>query len=182
MNIFCLILYFQIFTFFALFPLHHICYYFSNPTPYCWTLTLYIVYIFTIHLVFLGPINRDYSRLLFDNITYSDNNMGRHCAFVIYQHKGECNSLIIILLLFCLSRWVPLCLNVVYCIHIYNTFVALMTDKPRLFKVVVLLHHILIQQYGRTLRLFHLLTQRWVKFIGNYTTAILFIALSTAVP
>ena len=109
---------------------------------------------------FLRPINRDYSRLLFDYITYSAKNMGEHCVFVIYQHRGKCNSLMFTLLLFCLSRQIPLDPHVVYCLHIYNTFVVLMTDKPRLCTVDILLHHILRQQYGHTLRLRHPPTQR----------------------
>ena len=55
-------------------------------------------------MLFLRPINRDYSRFSFDYITYSANNTGEGCIFVIYQHKGKCNSLIFILLLFCLSH------------------------------------------------------------------------------
>ena len=60
--------------------------------------------IFTIFFSFLRPINRDYSQLPFDYIAYSANNTVKRCVFVIYQHKGKCNSLISILLLFCLSR------------------------------------------------------------------------------
>ena len=61
-------------------------------------------FILTIHLSFLQPINRDYSRLSFDYIAYSANNTAKHCVFVIYRHKGKCNSLIFILLLFFLSH------------------------------------------------------------------------------
>ena len=66
----------------------------------------HVVYylISTIHLSFLQPINRGYSRLSFDYITYSANNTGERCFFVIYQHKGKWNSLIFIPLLFCLSH------------------------------------------------------------------------------
>ena len=56
---------------------------------------------------------------------------GKCCVFVIYQHKGKCNSLIIILLLFCLSRWVPLDPHMVDCLHIYNTFFVLTTDNDK---------------------------------------------------
>ena len=144
----------------ALLPLNHICYYFNGPTPYQWTLTLSIVYIFTMNLSLLRPINRDYSWLLFDYITHSANTIGRHCVVVIYRHKGKCNTLIIILLLFFLSRWVLLYPHVVYCLHIYNTFVVLTTDKPRLFMVVILFHHTFYQQYGPTLSLRHQKTKR----------------------
>ena len=61
--------------------------------------------IFTILFSFLRPINRNYSRLSFDYITYSTNNTGECCTLVIYRHKGKCNILIFILLLFCLSHW-----------------------------------------------------------------------------
>ena len=151
MNIICLISYFDIFPFSkALFPLQHICYYFDEPTPYPWTLTFSIFYIFTIHLSFQQPINCNYSRLLFDNIAYSPNNTGRRCVFVIHWHKGKCNLLIIILLLFCLSRQLPMDPHVVDCLHIYNTFFILTTDKP--------LHYIILQQHGWTLILCHLPT------------------------
>ena len=60
--------------------------------------------IFTIHLSFLRPINRDYSRLSFDYITYYANNTGKSCVLMIYRHKGKWNSLILILLLFFLSN------------------------------------------------------------------------------
>ena len=42
--------------------------------------------------------------LSFDYIAYSANVMGQHCVFVIHRHKGKCNSLILILLIFCLSH------------------------------------------------------------------------------
>ena len=61
--------------------------------------------ILTIHLSFLRPTNCDYSRLSFDYIAYSANNTGKCCVFVIYRHKGKCNSLIFILLIFFLSHW-----------------------------------------------------------------------------
>ena len=50
--------------------------------------------IFTLHLSFLQPVIRDYSRLSFDYITYSANNTSERCVFVIYRHKDKCNSLI----------------------------------------------------------------------------------------
>ena len=154
LNIICLISYFDIFTFFrVLFPLQHICYYFNKPTPYYLNLTLSIVYIFTIYLPFLRPINHNYSRFLFDYISYSANNTGRRCAVIIYRHKGKCDVLIIIILIYCLSRQVPLYPHVVYCLRIYNKSVVLTTDKPQLFTVVVLFHHVFYQQYGRTLHL-----------------------------
>ena len=96
LNIICIILYFNIFTFLALLPLQHICYYFNKPT-------------------------------------------------------------------------VPLDPHVVYFLQMYNKFFVLMTNKPQLFTVVLLLHRILHQQYGQMLRLRHLLTQRWVQFIDNHT-------------
>ena len=43
---------------------------------------------------------------------------------------------------------------------IFNTFVVLTTDKPRLFTVVILLYHILRQQYRRKFRLCDIHTQR----------------------
>ena len=105
LNIICIILYFSIFPFLRwLFPLKHIWYYFNKPTPYNWTLTFSIVNIFTIHFSFQRPINHNYSRLLFDYIAYSAKNTGKCGVFFIYRNKGKCNLLIIILLLFCLSR------------------------------------------------------------------------------
>ena len=56
----------------------------------------------TIHLSFLRPIKRDYSPLSLDFIAYSVNNAGKRYVFVIYIHKGKGNSLIFILLIFCL--------------------------------------------------------------------------------
>ena len=131
------------FLFLALFPLQHMCYYFNQPTPCHWTLHVVYSLIFTINLLFLRLIKRDCSRLPFDYIAYSANNTGKLFVFVIYQHKGECNSLIIVLLIFCLSCRVPMDPHVVYCLHIYNTFVVLTTNKPRLFTVIIWLHRIL---------------------------------------
>ena len=148
------------FLFKALFPLQHICYYFNKPTPYRWTLKLSIVYIFTIHMSVLRPINHDYSWLLFDYISYSTNNTGRRCIVIIYGYTGKCDALITILLIFCLSCRVPLYPNVFYYLHIYNTFVVLTTDKPRLFTVVVLFHRIFFQKVGQTLLLCHQISQR----------------------
>ena len=168
---------------------------------------MYIVYIITIHLS-ISPINRDYSRLLFSFITYFSNNMGEHCIFLIYQHKGKCDSLRILLMLFCLSYHlppdphlvdclrilhtscvvttktytVPLDSHIVYCLNIYNTFFVLTTDKPRLFTVVVFFYHTFFQQFGQTLRLRDQLTQRQVQFIEDFITAILFILSFTAGP
>ena len=53
---------------------------------------------------FLRTINRDYSRLSFDYIAYSANNMGESYVFLIYRHKGKCNSFIFIILIFFLSH------------------------------------------------------------------------------
>ena len=64
-------------------------------------------------------------------------------------------------------------------IDIYNNFVVFTTDKPRLFTVVIWLHHILCQQYGRTLRLFDLQTQRSVKFIDIYN---MYVVITTNKP
>ena len=44
--------------------------------------------------------------------------------------------MIILLLLFCLSRCSPLDPHVVDCLHILNMFVVLTTDKPQLFTVI----------------------------------------------
>ena len=96
--------------------------------------------------------------------------MDELCVFVVYRHKGKCNSLIIVLLLFCLLGCVPLEPHVVDCLHIYNTFVVLTTNKPRLFTVIILFHHIFCQQYGIMLRLLHLPRQSEVQFIDNHTT------------
>ena len=85
---------------------------------------------------------------------------GQTLRLVIYRHKGKCNYLIIILLLFCLLSRVPLEPHVVDCLHILNIFFVLTTDKTRLFTVVILLHNNLCQQYGRTLHISHLPTQR----------------------
>ena len=65
-----------------------------------------IVYylVFSRNLPFLRPINRKYSLLLFDYNAYYASNMGKRCVFVIYIHKGKCNSLIFILLIFCLMH------------------------------------------------------------------------------
>ena len=62
---------------------------------------------------------------------------------------------------------------------IYNNFFVLTPDKPRLFTVVIWLHRILRQQYGRTLGLLDLPTKRWAQFIDIHTTAIVFIASKT---
>ena len=75
----------------------------------------------------------------------------------------------IILLVFCLSRCLPLDPHIVHCLHILNTFGILMTDKPWLFVVVVLFYHRLCQQYGRTLPIRNLPTPRLVQFIDNRT-------------
>ena len=61
--------------------------------------------IFTIHFSFLRPISRNYSRFSFDYIAYFANNTGKCCVFVIYRHRGKCNSLIFILLIFFLLGW-----------------------------------------------------------------------------
>ena len=60
--------------------------------------------ILTIHFLFLQPISRDYSRFWFDYIISSVNNTGKRCVLMIYRHKGKCNSLIFILLLFLLHQ------------------------------------------------------------------------------
>ena len=68
--------------------------------PYC---CLFLIFI--IHLFFLWLILRDFSRLSFDYIAYSAKNTDKLWVFMIYGYKGKCNSLISILLLFCLSYW-----------------------------------------------------------------------------
>ena len=142
--LYCILTYFLFYE--ALFLFQHICYYFDKTTPYHWTLTLSIVYIFKIHLLILRPINHDYSLLLFVYITYSVNNMGRRCVIIVYRQKDKYYAFVIIILIFCLSRKVPLYPHVVYCLHIYYTFVILTTNKPRVFTVVVLFYHIFFQQ------------------------------------
>ena len=42
--------------------------------------------------------------VVFNYIAYFTNNTGKCCVFVIYRHKGKCNSWIFIQLLFCLSH------------------------------------------------------------------------------
>ena len=96
--------------------------------------------------------------------------MGERFVFFIYGHKSKCNLLIIILLLFCLLCQVALEPHVVYCLHIYNTFVVLKTNKPQLFTVVILFYCILCQKYRQIFRLRRLPIQRLVQFIDNHTT------------
>ena len=83
----------------------YICYYFNKPTPYRWTLHVVYSLSFSIHLSLLQLIKRDNSQFSFDYIIYSANNTGKRFIFVIYWHKGKFNSLIFILLIFCLSWW-----------------------------------------------------------------------------
>ena len=54
--------------------------------------------------------------------------------------------------------------------------------KTRLFTVVVWFYRILRQQYGHKLCRRNLPKKRWVEFIDNHTTSILFNASSTPVP
>ena len=42
--------------------------------------------------------------LSFDYITYSDNNIGKHCVLLICVHKGKCTTFIFILMWFGLSH------------------------------------------------------------------------------
>ena len=84
--------------------IEHICYYFNQPTPYRWTLTLPILCYFWYIWRSQDQSNRNYSRLLCDYITYSANNTGKRCIFVIYIYKGKCDTLIVILLRFGLSH------------------------------------------------------------------------------
>ena len=81
-------------------PLKHICYYFNHPTPYLWTLTWFILCYLQYICRLQDQYNRNYSRLLFEYIAYSANNMGERCILVIYIHKVKCGSLIFILLRF----------------------------------------------------------------------------------
>ena len=77
---------------------------------------------------------------------------------------------------------VPLDPHILYCLNTYNAFVVITTIKPRLLSVVVFFYHTFFQQYGQTLHLRHQLTQRYVRFIKDFTTAILFILLFTSGP
>ena len=88
------------FLFLALFPLQHI--YAIIVISLHRTAGPLRFLFFVIHDTFfiLRPINRDYSRLSFDYIAYSTNNMGERCVFVICRQKGRCNSLVFMLLLF----------------------------------------------------------------------------------
>ena len=69
--------------------------------------------------------------------------------FPFFQHYFHYNICAIILISLHRTTGPSRCLF----IDIYNTFVVLTTNKPRLFTVVILLHRILRQQYGRMLRL-----------------------------
>ena len=104
LNIIHIISYFDIFPFFCIISIttYIILFYSAYTVP----LDPPVVYslVFTIHLLFLRPINCDYSQLSFDYISYSSNNVGKLYVIVIYIHKGKCNSLIFILLIFCLSH------------------------------------------------------------------------------
>ena len=70
------------------------------------------------------PINRNYSRLVFDYIAYSAKNTGRRFIVVIYRHKGERDALIIILLLFfyCVEYRCTLMLSIVYIFTMHLSF------------------------------------------------------------
>ena len=104
LNINCILLYSDIFVFRALLPLKHTCYYFNQPTPYLWTLTLSILFYLPYIRCLQDRKKRNYSRLSFDYIAYFSKNTGKRCIFVIYIHKGMCKILIFILLRFGLSH------------------------------------------------------------------------------
>ena len=78
--------------------------FFNQPTPYRWTLTLSIIFYLQYICRSQDQQNREYSRLSLDYIAYSANNTAVCCAFVIYIHKGKCNTFIFILLWFGLSH------------------------------------------------------------------------------
>ena len=104
LNIICIISYFNIFFFSSIIYIttYMILFYSACTVPLDPPVVYYLIS--TIYLSFLRTINRNYSRLSFGYITYSSNNTGKCCILVIYQHKGKCNSLILIILLFCLSH------------------------------------------------------------------------------
>ena len=105
LNIIFIISYSDMFPFFkALLPLQHIRYYFNQPTPYHWTLTLSILYYFQ-YIFFRKTVKTAtiHGRCLI-YFAYSANNTSKRCVFVIYRHKGKCTSLILILLWFGLSH------------------------------------------------------------------------------
>ena len=88
------------------------------------------------------------------------NNTGERCVLVINQHIGKCDSLKILLLLFCLSFRLPLDPHVVDCLHIFHKFFFPTIDKPQIFMVFVLIYHRFCQQYRQTLILRHQQIQR----------------------
>ena len=109
----------------------------------------------------------------------------------------------ILLLLFCLSRRVPLeprvvgflrllhtfCVattksytvllvpHIVFVFNNYNTFAVLTTNKLRLFTAVVLFYYLVSKQYRWLLRLHHQISHRKVQCIEYFTNVILFISL-----
>ena len=103
LNIICIISYFDIFPFLhyfhsniyaiTLISLHRT----AGPSP--------CIFFVTFNTFFVLMIDKPRLSLLsFDHIAYSAKNTGERCVFVIYIHKGMFNSLIFILLLFCLSH------------------------------------------------------------------------------
>ena len=88
--------------------------------------------------------------------------------FLFFEHYFHYNIYDIILISLHRTAGPSRCLF----FDIYNTFVVLMTNKPRIFMVVIWLYRILRQQYGQTLCLLDLHTQRWVQFIDIHTIAI----------
>ena len=87
-------------------------------------------------------------------------NTGESCVFVINLHKGKCDSLRSLILIFCLSCRILLDPYVVYCLNIFHKFCVATTDKPQLFMVFVLIYHRFCQQYRQILLLRHQPAQR----------------------
>ena len=69
---------------------------------------------------------------------------------------------------------------ILFCLHIYNTLVTIMTNTPRLYQVVVKYYHIFSNNTGK--HCIFAINQHKVKwhYIDDFTNAILFIASSTA--
>ena len=76
--------------------------------------------------------------------------------FLYFENYFHYNIYAIILIILQYNTGPSCCIFVT----IYNKFVVLTTDKPRLFTVVIWLHRVLCQQYGQMLRLRDLPTQR----------------------
>ena len=72
------------------------------------------------------------------------------CRLPLFPHVVDCLR---ILRTFCIATkkpfTVPLDPHIVYCLNIYKTFVVLITNKPRLFTVVVFFYHTFFNNAGK---------------------------------